>query len=228
MKRIFKYLKKTIFGIIFIFVAYILFSVILALLPVNRDFVESEDSTLELWIKSNGVHLDLILPIKNKYLNWDSVLTVPENIKEHVKYVGFGWGDKEFYTTTPEWSDLKFSTAFNALFLRTKGALHVTYYSSLFENDQSIKIKISKKQFTTIQSFIYQSFVLKDHTAVLIEEITYGRYDRFYDANYAYTLFYTCNTWTNEALKKADLPACVWTPFDKGILYQYRNYINKK
>jgi uncharacterized protein (TIGR02117 family) len=169
--------------------------------------------------------LDLIFPVHNVVFNWDSVLTVPADIKENVNFVGFGWGDKEFYTTTPEWSDLRFTTAFNALFIRTEGALHVTYYSDLFENDRSIRLFVNEEQFTSLQLFIHESFLMKDTKVILLEDIAYGRYDRFYDAKYAYSLFYTCNTWTNQALKKTGMPACVWTPFDKGILYQYRKYI---
>ena len=171
------------------------------------------------------MHLDIILPINNQYLNWGDVLLTPDEIKDDVQYVGFGWGDKEFYINTPEWSDLKFSIAFRALFIRTDAAMHVTYYTDLSENDRSIKLNVNKQQFQDVHSFILKSFKMKEDEVMLIESIQYGVYDRFYDARYKYTLFYTCNTWTNIALKKAGLPACVWTTVDKGILYQYRKYI---
>ena len=47
--------------------------------------------------------------------------------------------------------------------------------------------------------------------------------DAFYDAKGSYNLTRTCNTWTNNALKAAGLKACLWTPFDSGIFWQYRN-----
>ncbi len=204
--------------------AYFLISIILSVIPVNNNFREPLNSDNEIWIKSNGVHLDIALPIKNNYTNWNDILLIPDNIKDEVKFVGFGWGDKEFYINTPEWSDLKFSIAFKALFIRTDAAMHVTYYKDLTENDQSIKLLVNERQFTDLQSFILKSFKTINSQVMPIKNIEYGIYDRFYDANYSYTLFYTCNTRTNEALKKAGLPACVWTPFDKGILFQYRRF----
>ena len=50
----------------------------------------------------------------------------------------------------------------------------------------------------------------------------YGKNDAFYEATGRYSLFHTCNTWTNNALKIAGQKACVWTPFDTGIFYHYQ------
>lgn len=208
-------------------VGYLFFSILLSVIPVNKNFRETFNSSYEIWIKSNGVHLDIVISIKNKFTDWSDILLIPDNIKDEVQFIGFGWGDKEFYINTPKWSDLKFSTAFNALFIRTDAALHVTYYKNLTENDQSIKLLVNEQQFKDVQSFILKSFKTNESSVMLIKDIEYGTYDRFYDANYSYTLFYTCNTWTNEALKKAALPACAWTPFDKGILFQYRKHIKE-
>lgn len=222
MKRAFIYLKKLLFGILFFIAVYMLFSIVLSLTPVNNNFQNELNSPYEIWIKSNGLHLDIILPIKNQHINWSQVIPIPENIKDKVNYIGFGWGDKDFYINTPEWSDLKFSTAFRALFLRTDAAMHVTFYNNLFENDLSIQLLVKEQQFKDVQSLILESFKTKGNGVMLIENIGYGNYDRFYNANYSYSLIYTCNSWTNEVLKKAGLPSCVWTPFDKGILFQLR------
>ena len=224
MKNIFKYTKRLFFSILILIVGYLLISIILSVIPANKNFREPLNSDYEIWIKSNGVHLDIVLPIKNKFTDWNDILLIPDNIKDKVQFVGFGWGDKEFYINTPEWSDLKFSIAFRALFKRTDAAMHVTYYKNITENDHSIKLLLNEQQFEDIQSFILKSFKINKSSVIPIKDIEYGTYDRFYDANYSYSLFYTCNTWTNEALKKAELPACVWTPFDKGILYQYRKF----
>ncbi|HXU27639.1 MAG TPA: DUF2459 domain-containing protein, partial [Bacteroidia bacterium] len=49
-----------------------------------------------------------------------------------------------------------------------------------------------------------------------------GDNDSFYEAVGVYGLFYTCNTWANNGLKYCGQKACLWTPFEKGIFYQYR------
>ena len=55
----------------------------------------------------------------------------------------------------------------------------------------------------------------------LIPHAYYGNHDSFYEAKGNYSLFFTCNTWANNALKSAGLRTCLWTPFDKGIFYHY-------
>ncbi len=217
-------IARTFFDILILITTYILLSFALSLIPENKDFQEPFDSNYEIWIKSNGVHLDIVLPINKTYFIRNDVLIVPDNIKGKVKYAGFGWGDKDFYINTPEWSDLKFSTGFNALFVRTDAAMHVTYYKNLSENEKSISVFVNEQQFNALQSFIFKSFKIKGNKIMPIDDIEYGTYDRFYEANYAYSLFYTCNTWTNEALKNAGLRVCVWTPFEQGVLFQYRNF----
>ena len=46
----------------------------------------------------------------------------------------------------------------------------------------------------------------------------FGATDAFYEARGRYSPFFTCNTWSNLALKRAGLPCCVWTPFARPIL----------
>jgi hypothetical protein len=52
-----------------------------------------------------------------------------------VNYLAFGWGDKGFYLNTPEWADLKVSTALNAAFGLSSSAIHSTFYKKLRENE---------------------------------------------------------------------------------------------
>ena len=52
----------------------------------------------------------------------------------------------------------------------------------------------------------------------LIKGKGYSDYDNFYEANYNYHLFKTCNTWTNESLKVAGVKTSSLALFESGIL----------
>ena len=69
-----------------------------------------------------------------------------------------GWGDKGFYLDTPSWADLKFSTAFKAVFGINTAAIHATYYKELKENELCKKIEISKEQYKDLVAYIQKSF----------------------------------------------------------------------
>jgi len=211
-------------GILAFFVLYIIVALVLPMFSVNSND-ENPKEDVAIYIKSNGVHTDIVVPIKTEYKDWSEKLKF-EHIPSKdstMQFIGIGWGDKGFYLNTPEWSDLKFSTAFNAAFYLGTSAMHATFYKQIKENENCIKINISKEEYANLIKYIEDSFQLDaDGNPILIHAITYGQNDSFYEAHRKYSLFYTCNTWANNALKSADQKAAVWTPTDTGIFRHYR------
>jgi uncharacterized protein (TIGR02117 family) len=215
---------KFLLGILAFFVLYIIVALVLPRFSVNSED-ENPKEDVAIYIKSNGVHTDIVVPIKTKYKDWSQKIKF-EHIPSKdatMQFIGFGWGDKGFYLNTPEWSDLKFSTAFNAAFYLGTSAMHATFYKQIKENENCIKINISKEEYANLIRYIEDSFQLDtDGNPILIHATTYGQNDSFYEANRKYSLFYTCNTWANNALKSADQKAAVWSPTDTGIFRHYR------
>ena len=139
------------------------------------------------------------------------------------QYLAVGWGDKGFYLETPTWADLKVSTAVRAAFGLSTTALHTTYYKTMLESQDCRKIVISKKHYLQLVKYINSSFDMEqDGSPTLVQsDVRYGLSDAFYEAKGSYSLFTTCNTWANSALKSCGQKACVWTPFDTGIFALY-------
>lgn len=201
---------------------YFAVSVVFSLIPVNHD--QEPQNDIEIFIRSNGVHLDLVLPLKTDLKDWTKEIGIDPRIKNSARYISFGFGDKEFYENTPEWSDLTLRTAIVALFLKSPTAIHVNYFGWMETDRQCRRVKVSNQQYLAIVDYIETSFK-RDSAGKLIRipGLQYYRYDLFYEANHSFSLFFTCNSWTNRCLKKAGLRSCLWTPFDRGTLYQYRN-----
>jgi uncharacterized protein (TIGR02117 family) len=224
IKSALKIISKFVLFIVVFLLLYGLSAYVLSIIPVNNNMSEHKKE-YTIYIKSNGVHTDLVLPIKTDVKDWS------EQIKhEHIQskdsthqYLAFGWGDKGFYLDTPEWSDLKFSTAFNAAFNLGTSAMHTTFYKQIQETESCVKIAVSKEHYQKLVAFIEASFQYDTNgNPIFIQAITYGKNDSFYEAHRTYNLFYTCNTWANQALKKAHMKAAFWTPADKGIFYHYQ------
>jgi len=224
IKSALKIVLKFVLFIVFLLMLYVISAFVLSIIPVNKNQSE-HTKEYTIYIKSNGVHTDLVLPIKSDLKDWSEKIKF-ENIQSKDsthQFLAFGWGDKGFYLDTPEWSDLKFSTAFKAAFNLGTSAMHTTFYKQIQETENCVKIEISKKQYQKLISFIEASFQYDTNgDPIFIEAATYGKNDSFYVANRTYNLFYTCNTWTNQALKKAGLKAAFWTPADKGIFFHYK------
>ena len=205
----------------YMMIAYLIMALILSLIPTNRHFQNSKD--VPIYLISNGVHVDVVVPISNDIKNWRNDFHIDSNVANQVNFISFGWGDKNFYINTPEWSDLTLGTAIKAVFLKSVSAMHVDYYRQPIENENCKLTWISKQQYRKLIDFIETSFTYTpEGNTIKIGNIGYFTHDAFYEAQGSYHLFFTCNTWTNRCLRKSGLKACIWTPFDKGILYQYR------
>lgn len=220
MNQILKYLLNGVLIVVSPVISYLLFAVLLSLIPVNRNAVTGGDT--EIYIRSNGVHLELLLPVSTPYKDWSEAIQIDSRIKNRVHFLSFGWGDRNFYLHTPEWSDLTFGTAFTALLQKSPSAMHIDFYSSVDTGRLCKRIHINSDQYLEIIHFVDSAFQ-RDTNGHFIEikELHYAQYDRFYEATGSYHLFYTCNTWTNQCLKNAGLRACLWTPFDRGTLFHY-------
>lgn len=209
-------------SIVAFIVLYAIAAFVLSVIPVNT---EPEQGDVTIFINSNGVHTDIIVPLKNEVKDWtkDILYTHTRSQDSTMQYVAFGWGDKGFYLETPQWSDLKTSTALKAAFHLGTSAMHTRFYKYVQEDENCIKIKISQQDYALLVGYINNSFQFDDGKKVLwIEGHSYGDYDAFYEAKRKYNLFYTCNSWANNALKAANQKAALWTPSDKGIFYHYR------
>lgn len=205
--------------------AYHLIVFLLGLIPVNADF-EQASGGIEIFVGTNGVHTDIIMPVKTELYNWRE--TVPLHdftfVDTSYNYLSLGWGDKGFYIKTPTWSDLTFGTAFKALFLPSEAAMHVTYIQRAPRtSERYISIFLSKDQYQKLISYILPYFKKADDgSIILIPDAGYGNNDNFYEAYGSYNLFNTSNNWTNRALKKTGVRTALWSPLDKPIMFQLR------
>lgn len=201
--------------------SYLGIALVFSLIPVQKQTEEAQ--TIEIFLRSNGVHTDLVLPVNNEHMNWAEWVAYEHTqaADTNSQWVAFGWGDKAFYTQTPSWEDLKPNVAFKAAFGLSSGALHTRFFRYMSSDEQTISLKISEESYQLLVAFIMETFETTANQPIVIPH-AYGQYDAFYEAKGRYHFFHTCNTWTNNALKAAGLKACLWTPFDKGIFHHYR------
>jgi len=210
--KIVKKVVKWIFIIILIPIVYFLISLILTYIPLN-EVAQYSEKNKSIYLSSNGVHLNIIIPKDQMDIKLLNGLKYFENNK----YFSFGWGDKKFYLNTPTWSDLTFKNALHALFLKDSTLIHLTRYSTIQET--WLEIKVNQNQLNKINQYIYKTFYFDSQSKkILLNNKGYSYNDDFYEALESYSCFKTCNSWVNSGLKESDIKACLWTPFDFGLL----------
>ncbi|MBS0027151.1 TIGR02117 family protein [Chitinophaga sp. 2R12] len=203
---------------------YLLSAYTLSRMSTSRE--EVNDADITIYILTNGVHTDLVVPVRNTQIDWSTRIPFHYTAGNDTTatLLAFGWGDKGFYLETPTWNDLKASTAFKAAFNLSASAIHATYYRSLAESESCRAILINKAQYARLIAYINNSFRTgPDGMPVnIVTHANYDNNDAFYEGRGSYNLFHTCNTWANNGLKSCGQKACRWTIFDTGIFYQYR------
>lgn len=223
VNKSFKILLKTIGGIIAFLLIYTVVIFFTSIISVNEND-QTTDKNIPIYILSNGVHVDIVMPLKNEIKDWSTQISyLHTKAKDSTKnLLAFGWGDKGFYLDTPTWADLKVSTAAKAVSGLSSSAMHVTFYGTLKEDENCKKFFISESQYQEMIHYIENSFTLdKENKIQRIGTHSYGKNDIFYEAKGSYNLFYTCNTWANQTLKAGKQKAALWTVLDKGIFYHY-------
>lgn len=228
------YLKKAISGI-----KLILITAFLVLLSLTTLYLllgwgaskvviaakEQDKGKIELFLISNGKHTDIALPVKNQLKDWSTTFPYSQLRSSDTLFthIAFGWGDKGFFIDMPTWDDLTYKLAFNALFWLNTTAMHVTYHTQLVEGGLCRKLRVGEAQYLKLIEFIEQKFKRspQDSFIKIETDAYYGLNDTFWEANGKYSLLYSCNSWTNSALKVAGQKHLLWSFFDAPILKLY-------
>jgi len=219
-----RFLLRFLIGFVGLVVIYLLVAVILGLIPVKHPITTGEEE-VQIFARTNGVHVDLVLPVEHAEFAWSEFLPFEDFLGiDSADFISIGWGDRQFYLETKEWSDLTISTALQSVLLATPSAVHVTYLKTMPRASEMVKeVMISDEQYAELIAYIMGSFQQNDENHfVLIPDAGYGDDDNFYEANGKYSCLYTCNNWVGEGLKLIGVKTAVWSPFDKGILHHLR------
>lgn len=223
-----KLLLKILKGLLF-FVAFILLYFLSAFLLSKVSIAEEASAPNEIvvYILTNGIHSDIVVPTITAQEDWFSSLNFLNSSIDtsQYKYLALGWGDKGFYLNTPSWSELKVSTALKATVGISGTAIHATYYKNMIESESCKKIEISKEQYGRLIEYIKNSFDVdnENNFVQIITSANKTELDAFYEAKGSYNIFNTCNSWTNKSLKYSGQKACFWTAFQGPIFEKYEN-----
>jgi len=214
--RIFKKALKWFIYFLIIPTAYSMVALILTAITVDRK-VSDEKLNKVVYLTTNGVHLDIVIPKKNM----DTLLLNGIHQNENEQYLSFGWGDENFYINTPTWGDLTFKNAITAMFFKSSTLMHVTRYQN--KRTDWIEIKVTESELQKLNFYLLNTFETNENgMKIRLENKGYTSTDDFYKSKGSYSCFKTCNSWVNIGFKESGLKSCLWTPFDFGLMNKYQ------
>lgn len=168
----------------------------------NHDTQDCHD----VYVVSNGVHLNLFLPMQSAAMNWPAFL--PNSLgNSHEPMVQIGWGSKAFYTQVPTWADLTPKVAAQALFW-DEAVLYVRPAAiPVADAKHTRRLKMCSQELHSLSRDIQAQFAATKPMAT---------FNDFYPAQGHYTPLQTCNEWMRQRLAHRSMP--LWSPFDHAVL----------
>ena len=207
--------------------SYLLIALPLGLLPVNRDFrpTPPERGGISVYLRSNGVHADLVLPASWPH-DWRDELPLASVIDVRrvaapasLRWIAFGWGDRGFYVQTRTWRDLRAGAVTVALLGLGPAAMHVEYLAR--PQDYRVqRIDLDLHQYRALVAALREGFQRAPNGSPRrIDAPGYFATDAFFEGTGRYTLWLTCNEWIRRALASAGVRTAVWAPFDVALYW---------
>ena len=215
-----RWLFRAVASLVIVAVSYAVL-VLAGLIPVNRDYVPSEDG-IAIYIASNGVHTDILVPITTSVFDWRTVL-LAEHFQQSTtsfEYVALGWGDREFYVNTPTWEDLSVPTTARAMLLPTDTIMHAQFGYIRAESASFRKVSLSIVQYERLVASLRSSFMLgAAGNPIRLNVDTYNSLDCFYRGAGTYHGLNTCNCWTGRMLRETGVKAGWFTPTPYSVMF---------
>jgi uncharacterized protein (TIGR02117 family) len=194
------------------------------LTPEQWQVQKQESREVQVCVSSTGVHANFIVPVRTAGFDWNQTLSLPDigtDRQENYHYLSFGWGDREFYRSTPSSSDFKIASAIRALFgSNNPSVMEVQGFETLPTNIEMKCVGVSQANYLRLVQFINQTFEIGTKNQPL--RISNGFYGNggFYAAKGNYSILRHCNAWVVEGLRIAGINTPRWATLPSGILHQ--------
>ena len=192
-----------------------------SLIPVNRDWREPASGET-VYVVSNGVHTDLILPVEAQGLDWRSLLHRADfaDPDPAARWLAFGMGERRVYLETPRWRDIRLGTILAAL-VGGERVMHVEWVGDPQWHARAIRLR--PEEYRRLWSAIHAGFALDAAGRPKhIAHPGYGPADAFYEGVGRASAINTCNAWTTDRLRIAGVKTSLWSPFAAGVVRHYR------
>jgi uncharacterized protein (TIGR02117 family) len=181
------------------------------------------ERTFTVFVSSNGWHTDITV----------ARVDIPEGrIPEsadfrEARYLQFGWGDAEFYTTPDAGLGATLRAALPGPAVVHLAALPVQP-SEAFRDVEEIALTLGEENFARLIGHLHESFERGgERRAKSVGTGLYG-FSRFYKATGEFHIFNTCNTWTARGLATAGVGiSASGTQSAEDVMHQLRTVAAK-
>ena len=227
MRKIIKRTGLLIAAPFLIVVLYLFSALIGGLIPSGKSTQTLDAPLLKqfVYLTTNALHADIAIPVNSLSLEKFAFLRQADFPLDNsdLEYLIIGWGSREFYTSTANYSDMKLGTIWRAA-TGDDSVMHVAPGGDLAQSENMVKVPMTEQGFAKMLDFILGTFDRKDGQPKILSNTTFGYGDVFYKAKGWFNIFNPCNVWVSEALSKAGVSIGLWTPTTYSLILHHKLY----
>ncbi len=207
-------------ALFFVPVAYLIASLVGAVVPatISADS-HGQKKDVRIYLLAGLLHTDIAIPATREVLRQFSFLkqaAIPLD-NSSLRYLVFGWGSKQFYTTTGTYADISIRATFTAI-IGDRSVMHIVPYGAIDEASEAIPISVSQNGLARMVHFIRGSFKKDDRgNPLFMPGKSHGYGDVFFEGVGGFNILHPCNTWTSRALNRAGVATGIWTPTTQSL-----------
>lgn len=216
------WLKRVALALATVPLLYLAAALVGSLVPVNRGWTEPDEGTT-VYLRSNGIHVDLIMPAVAHGLDWRPLFPAGQfrRAPRDARWFAFGAGERRVYLDTPTWWDLTPRTLWAAL---TGGEQVMKVERTNAPGEEMRAIRLRPEEYRRLWAAVRAQFTLdRDGRPQRIDHPGYTAEDRFFMGTGRASALHTCNNWVADQLRLAGVKVSVWPPFVPGLLWRYRS-----
>ncbi len=214
-------IRRILVALLALPLAYLGAALLGSLIPVNATWREPDEG-ITIYLADNGVHADLILPVRAEGLDWAPLVPRSDmaDAPPEARWIAFGAGERRVYLDTPTWADISLRTIWAA----TTGGERVIHAEYTSDPTYAARaFRVTPEQYRRLWTAIRAEFRLdRRGRPVRIDHPGYGPRDAFYQGVGRASALSTCNNWVAGRLRLAGVKTSLWSPFAQGLLWRYR------
>ena len=190
----------------------------------NLSAQSCNEKPYRIFVAGDGMHVDLIVPVQNSVFDWRSFLDprqIGRDTQDNYTYLQMGWGDRKWYIETPSWDQVNYLDIFRVLFAPgNRTVLHLRGYTT-FPTHSNVKfscIGVDQAEYLKLVDFMKSSFQRDPNGKPIHLKAGTAENSGFYEATGYYSALRTCNTWSAEALDRANVPTPLWSALAPAVM----------
>jgi uncharacterized protein (TIGR02117 family) len=207
----------------------ILVLAIAAITPRQWHIPPNPDCRYTIYIASDGMHTNFFVPVRTAIYDWSQQLdlaAIGSDAAADYHYLQFGWGDRIFYMGTPSWKEFRITNALRALFYwHNPSAIFVKGHAAAPQtgNESVTCLRLSQTDYLALMHFLQATFQTNAEGRVTRLGSGQDGTSSFYAATGLYSILRTCNSWTAEGLRAANVNTPLWGGLAPAVMRQLRN-----